>query len=259
MATKITQTYYIGTGRKNAMYTLRFRRDYEGQPAHMFDFMPDHYVCNLAATEELAIEKGREYADTFRDRVGETDDFRIIFDDMPDREAYKRRGKLSVADTLKVELIESGVIPFGVHARKRFIDAPDSYILYWVDKSREEITSRVIGAIIAVCQGIAADKGLIARRQAARDARHAVDVLSNYIGEVGQRRDFMGVLEFVSAPQMGSRGEWHTNRVRCGNDLVVYFGAPLGNQGETITFRATIKKHEEHNGVKSTQVNRPSK
>jgi uncharacterized protein (DUF3820 family) len=182
-ACKIVQTYYVSTGRKNAMYTLRFRRDYVGQPAHMFDMMPDHYVGNLAADETRAMEKGAAYVEQFRARVGESEDFKIIFDASgADREAYKRRGKLSVKDTFKIERIESGVIPFGKYADKNFCDAPDSYILYWVDKSREEITDPVIGAIIAVCQGIAAEKGLIAKRDAAREARHAVDIKSEYIG-----------------------------------------------------------------------------
>jgi uncharacterized protein (DUF3820 family) len=257
---KIIQTYYVSTGRKNAMYTLRARRDCIGQAAHMFEFMPDFYVCNLAADEERALEKGAAYVEQFRERVGANENFQIIFDRFgADREAYKRRGKLSVADTRKIERIESGVIPFGKYAGKNFCDVPDSYILYWVDKSREEITDPIIGAIIAVCQGIAAEKGLIAKRDAAREARHAVDIKSEYIGTIGARQDFTGVLEYLSGPNDGSFGVWHTNKVRIGDDIVMYFGAPLGVQGETITFRATIKAHKEKDGVKSTQVNRPAK
>jgi uncharacterized protein (DUF3820 family) len=257
---KIVQTYYVSTGRKNAMYTLRARRDCIGQAAHMFEFMPDFYVCNLAADEERAIEKAADYVEAFRERVGETEDFKIVFDASgADREAYKRRGKLSVKDTFKIERIESGVIPFGKYADKNFSEAPDSYILYWVDKSREEITDPIIGAIIAVCQGIAAEKGLIAKRDAAREARHAADIKSNYIGTIGKRQDFTGVLEYLSGPNEGTYGVWHTNKVRIGDDIVIYFGAPLGEQGETITFRATVKAHKEKDGVKSTQVNRPAK
>jgi uncharacterized protein (DUF3820 family) len=259
-ATKIVQTYYVSTGRKNAMYTLRFRRDYVGQAPFMFDLMPDHYVCNLAADEARAIEKGADYVEQFRARVGESEEFKIVFDASgADREAYKRRGKLSVQDTFKIERIESGVIPFGKYSGQNFNDAPDSYILYWVDKSREEITDVVIGAIIAVCQGIAAEKGLIAKRDAVREARHAADIKSEYIGTIGKRQDFTGVLEYLSGPNDGSYGVWHTNKVRIGSDIVIYFGAPLGEQGETITFRATIKAHKEKDGVKSTQVNRPTK
>jgi hypothetical protein len=257
-ATKIIQTYYVSTGAKNAMYTLRFRRDCIGQAPYMFNLMPDHYVCNLAATEELAMEKAAEFVKAFRERVGETDDFKIRFDNSgADREAYKRRGKLSAKATRQIEGIEMGQIPFGAHAGKQFNDAPDSWILYWVDKSREEITDAVIGAIIGVCQGIASERGLIAKREALREERHALNLKSNHVGTVGKRQEFTGVLEYVSAPQIGTYGEWHTNRVRCGDNLVVYFGAPLGKQGETITFRATVAKHEERDGVKSTQVKRP--
>ncbi len=227
---------------------------------YMADFMPDCYVCNLAADESRAMEKAAEYVEAFRARVGETEDFKIVFDESgAAREAYKRRGKLSIEDTFKIERIESGVIPFGKYADKNFSETPDSYILYWVDKSRDEITDPVIGAIIAVCQGIAAEKGLIAKRDAAREARHAEDLKSNYIGTIGKRQAFTGVLEYLSGPNEGSYGVWHTNKVRIGDDIVIYFGAPLGEQGETITFRATVKAHKEKDGVKSTQVNRPAK
>jgi uncharacterized protein (DUF3820 family) len=257
---KIVQTYYVSTGAKNAMYTLRCRRDCIGQAAFMSEFMPDWYVCNLAADEARALEKAAQFVDDFRARVGESEEFKINFDSSgADCEAYKRRGKLSVRETFKIERIESGVIPFGKYADKLFSDAPDSYILYWVDKSREEITDPVIGAIMAVCQGIAAEKGLIAKRDAAREARHAADMKSNHIGTVDKRQDFTGVLEYVSAPNEGAYGVWHTNKVRIGDDIVIYFGAPLGEQGETITFRATVKAHKEKDGVKTTQVNRPAK
>jgi len=259
MTTKIVQTYYVSTGRKNAMYTLRFRRDCVGQSASMAGFMPDHYVCNLAASEESAVEKAAAYVEAFRARVGESDDFRIVFDADVDRETYKRRGKLSVNETRQVELAESGVFPFGAHKGKTVSDVPDSYILYWADKAGQSDLEPVILAIVAVCQGVAVENGLIEARQAARDARHALDLHSDYIGTVGKRQDFTGVLEYVSGPNDGDRGIWHMNRVRCGHNLVIYFGSPLGSQGEAITFRATVKAHIERDGVKSTQVNRPAK
>lgn len=256
--TKITQTYYISTGRKNAMYTLRCRRDGEGQAAHMFAMMPDFYVMTLAASEEKAIEKAREYVDTFRARVGETEYFQIVFCEYPDHENFKRRGNLSVADTQKIMTIEKGVFPFGAHKDKHISEVPDSYILYWADKAGQSDLEPVIMAIVAMCQGVAVEKGLIAARQAVRDARHAADLKSNHVGTLDKRQEFTGVLEYVSGPNDGGMGRvWHFNKVRCGDDIVVYFGAPLGIQGETITFRATVKEHCERDGVKSTKVNRP--
>jgi hypothetical protein len=259
-ATKIIQTYYVSTGKKNAMYTLRFRRDYIGQPGYMFDLMPDHYVCNLAADMDRAMEKGAEFVEAFRERVGETDDFKIVFDDAgADREIYKRRGKLSVKETIQVEMVETGVFPFGAHRGKSVNEVPDFYILYWADKAGQSDLEPVILAIVGMCQGVAIEKGLIAKRQAVREARHALDLQSKHIGTLNKRQDFTGVLEYLSGPNDGTFGVWHTNKVRCGNDLVVYFGAPLGKQGETVSFRATVVKHEEFQGVKSTQVKRPTK
>lgn len=256
--TQIIQTYYISTGRKNAMYTLRCRRDAVGQSASAAVYMPDFYVANLAATEEKAIEKAQAFVDAFRERIGENENLKIQFVPYAEREAYKRRGKLSVWDTQKIETIESGVIPFGKYAERRFDEVPDSYILYWIDQSKNEIDSPVIGALIAMCQGIAAEKGLIEKRDAARESRRIADLKSNHVGKVGQRQEFTGILEYVGAPNFGAMGRvWHLNKVRCGDDVLVYFGSPLGTQGETITFRATIAEHCERDGIKTTKISRP--
>ncbi|WP_429359192.1 hypothetical protein [Paraburkholderia sp. GAS32] len=240
------------------MYTLRFRRDYMGQPGYASDFMPDHYVCNLAADELLAIEKGRAYVDAFRARVGETDTFSIVFDGEADREIYKRRGKLSVNETRKLELAESGVFPFGKHKDKSVGEVDRTYVLYWADQAGKGDLDPVLLAIVGMCQGYAVENGLFEARQVQREARRVVDMKSVHIGTVGERRDFVGVLEYVSQPLMGDRSEYHVNRIRCGDDLVVYFGKALGEKGSTIKFRATVKSHPMNDGVKETQINRPT-
>lgn len=258
MQTIIVQTYYIATGRKNAMYTLRACREYIGQPPYMADIMPDFYVLTLAATEEKAIEKAAEYVEAFRARVGETETYRIVFDDVPHAENYKRIGRLSVSDSQKVECIQSGVIPFGKYQGQKFDDVQPSYILYWVDKSREEITEPVIAAIIAKCQGVAVERGLIEARNAAREARRASDAKSSYVGTIGKRQEFTGVLEYVSGPREGVYGDWHVNKIRVGDDILVYFGKPLGEQGVTLKIRATVDRHSEYEGAKTTQIKRPA-
>jgi hypothetical protein len=254
----IQQTYYIGTGAKNAMYTLRCRRDVLGQSTHMFEFMPDFYVCTLAAEESRAAEKAQTYVDAMRDRIGESDDFKILFDSVPDREAYKRIGKLSVQDTHAVHMIESGVLPFGKHKGLRIEDAPDSYVLFFADKAKEKQDSYVLDVLASACMGSALERGLIAKRAKAREERAAVDCLSNFIGTIGERREFTG--EVVTAFRKGEDGcAYWINKVRCGNNIVTYIGGKaLGELGATITFRGTIQKHDEYQGIKSTRINRPA-
>lgn len=255
----IIQTYYISTGRKNAMYTLRCRRDAVGQAPYMADFMPDFYVCTLAADDTRAAEKATTYVDAMRERIGDTDSFKIVFYAGPEREAYKRRGKLSVQDTHKLERIEAGVLPFGKHAGKRIDEAPDSYILYFADKTREQQDDYVVSALAAACMGVALEKGLIAKREQVRAERAVVDALSAFVGTIGERRDFTGqvITSFEKGDESGF--SYWINKVRCGDDIVTYTGGKsLGEQGSAITFRATVKRHEECNGVRSTRVSRPA-
>ncbi|WP_432262918.1 hypothetical protein [Cupriavidus sp. TMH.W2] len=251
----IVQTYYISTGRKGAFYTLRCRRDAVGASAAASAFMPDFYVCTLAADETRAAEKAAVYVEAMRERIGESDTFQIVFDDAPEREAFKRRGRLSVRDTRTVERIEAGFFPFGKHAETPIAEAPDAYLLYWADKIRDAEQDYVKAALAAACMGAALEKGLIAKRDAARAERAALDAQSNFLGTVGERRDFTG--EVVTAYQKDEFSPWIT-KVRCGDDLVTYVGnKALGTLGAVITFRATIKKHDEYKGVRSTQVSRP--
>lgn len=253
----IIQTYYISTGKKNAMYTLRQRRDVVGQASFMGAFMPDFYLCTLAATEDKAVAKAKEYVDAMRDRIGETSGFKIIFDDSPDHENYKRRGKLSTRDTRNMETIEDGFFPFGKHVGTPICAAPESYVLFFADKAKSE-TDPVMCALSAACMGIALERGWIAKREVVRAERAAVDSLSNFIGKVGERRDFTGVV-VTSFNKITEWDNYWINKIRVGDDLVSYMGCKsLGNQGEEITFRATIKEHKDYNGIKTTKVNRPA-
>jgi len=253
----ITQTYYISSGAKNAMFTLRCFRT--GAVATMFD--PDFYLCNLAIDEDRAIEKATAHVEALRERIGENEGFKIMFDPYPSRELNKRRGKLSVRDTHSLNMIEDGVFPFGKHAGTKFVDAPDSYILYFADKSKED-QDFIMGALGAACMGVALEKGLIAKRDAVRAERAVVDALSKHIGTVGERREFEGevVVCFEKHnPQYMGGGSYFINKIRCGDDIVSYIGSKgLGKVGEVIKFKATIKKHDVYQGINTTLVNRPS-
>jgi uncharacterized protein (DUF3820 family) len=254
----IIQTFYISTGRKNAMYTLRARRDTVGQQAFMADFMPDYYICNLAATPELAAEKATLYFEAMQDRITQSEHFKMILDTDPEQEAFKRRGKLSTYDTIKLNKVEEGYFPFGKHVDTKIIDAPDSYILYFADKATE-VTEPVLGALVAACMGVALERGLIAKREAIKAERMERDMLSNFIGTVGSRIDFEGELLVCFQKDDGYGGSYWINKVYCNNNIVVYMGSKsLGDKGSVVKFRATIKKHSEYQGIKTTQVSRPS-
>lgn len=257
----ITQTFYISTGRKQAMYTLRFCRENSLVPVH--PMVPiDFYVCNLAATPELAEEKARAYFDAFAARVTQGDSFKLEFAGYADFAIRERIGHLSARDTAAIRAIECGVFPFGKHQGAALADAPASYVLYWADQGAkpDNADNAVIQTLSAACMGIALDLGYIAMRQEKRDAQAAIDALSSHVGSIGERLDITATL-YACFAKYAFKGdtvpEYYINKLRQGNDIFVYVGKALGEVGATINMRATVKKHETYNGVKTTQVNRP--
>ncbi|RVD42854.1 hypothetical protein EN742_06460 [Mesorhizobium sp. M4A.F.Ca.ET.020.02.1.1] len=252
----IVQTFYISTGAKNAMHTLRLRRDCAGlNPA----YMPDHYVRNLAVDVETAQNKALAYFEAWKERVGgNRDDFILSLELEPEYDITKRRGRLSARDTLSMELIERGVFPFGKHHDQPIESAPDGYVLFFADKlqTARDADEPVMTALATACMGVALEKGLIAKRDAARQERREADALSNHVGKVGERRAFTGEIVTKFFKGEDGFGFW-INKVRVGNDLLTYIGNELGERGDVVSFKATIKKHDEYKGVKSTVVNRP--
>lgn len=245
-----TRLYYISTGKKNAMYTLRVA---VMGGAHFLD----NYICNLAATEEKAVEKATDYVERLKARVAHDTALTIVLDEEPEFQADKRRGKLSVYDTHAIEEIENGVFPFGKHKGTKIVDAPDSYILYFADQAFNSANA-VSNALIAACQGVALDKDLIAKREVVRAERFAVDSLSSFIGTIGERREFSGeIFAVIKREATDFQAGYTLTKIRIGNDIVSFFNNEMGKVGDTIAFKATVKQHNDYKGVKTTIVNRP--
>lgn len=253
----IRQMYYISTGAKMAMFTLRVRRI--NTEMNLGFSTPDNHICNLASADhiELAIEKAKAYTEAMKDRIGETENFSIEFGGVWDDAINYRRGKLSVLDTHRLEMIEAGIFPFGKHQGEKIEDAPESYVLFFADKYGH--TDNVIAnALAGACQGVALEKGYIAKRDQIRAERKAENMKSNYVGEIGKRQEFEGtvIMAFYKSNDWGD--EYYINKVRQGDDIIVYIGGKkLGEVDENIKFKATVKAHDEYQEVKTTRVNRP--
>ena len=262
----IRQIYFIGTGKLSAMFTLNVQR--VNDDPSLTRFIPPHYICNLSAAgeenEERAIEKARAYADAMRDRIGETDEFKVEFGGVWEEACIERRGKLSVRDTLALEEIEAGRFPFGKNRGARIEDTDAGYVLFFADKFGSD-DNVVTQALAAACQGVALEKGYIAKRDEARAERAAADALSQYVGTIGERREFEGEVvtvmwkDYFSYGERGVNGYW-INKVRTDDgNLIAHIGSKkLGERGERVRFKGTIKKHDEYKGVRSTAVSRPA-
>jgi len=255
----VTKIFYISTGRKSGFYTLRSLNVVVGSNFEP----PDNHVCTLTASEDTSIEKAERYVEAFRARVPETQFFKINLDTSIEREVIQRMGKLSVRDTQHIQLVEAGIMPIGKHQGKVIAELPSGSILWYADNSKN-VNGPVMGAICDYCTGVAAERGYFQVREVQRDEYAKLNSLSVYVGELKQRMDLTGELFFQKENGGYFIGTefvepYWLQKVRCDGNVVVYSGSKkLGNIGEILTFRATVKRHDEYQGVKQTVVNRPS-
>jgi hypothetical protein len=82
---------------------------------------------------------------------------------------------------------------------------------------------------------------------------------SQWIGTVGQRRDFtLTIRHIVEMEGIYGYSYLHILNDDAGN-VVIYKGTKLmGDRGERLTVKATIKEHGEREGVKQTKIARPA-
>lgn len=241
---EVKRSFYISTGAKNAMFTLRLC-------INSPHFVNDVYICNLSTDAELAKEKAKATVAVMNARLEET----ISLDSVDQDWLFKRRGKLSVRDTSNAITIEAGFFPFGKHAGTRIAEAPMDYVLYFADKLADPKLEPIGQILAGACMEVAIEKNYIAQRQEKRDAQREMDLLSKHVGTIGERLDITG--EIVSSFQKAYEGYW-INKIRVGDDIITYLGQKsLGERGEGLSLRCTIAKHEEYNGIKTTRISRP--
>lgn len=256
--TKVTATYFISSGRKNAMYTLRVERRGGG-------YTSDNYICNLSTDPDKAEEKAREYYDRMVNRLNQSDTFEMVFQGFADFDLFERRGKLSVYDTEKLELLEQGIMPIGKRKGEVIADMPMFTVLWWADQSSEKNNDPVFSAICAYCMGVALDKDYIAKREELRAEweaeRQAKIAAAKHIGEIKQRLQMTGTVEKVislgyTQVSYYTEVERFMTKINVDGNVVVYFGNNIANEGDEITFKATVKEHGEYKDVKQTIVQR---
>mgnify|MGYP003377228585 CR=1 FL=1 len=102
------------------------------------------------------------------------------------------------------------------------------------------------------------------------DPDAAVDP-SNHIGDIGDKVDLTGVVTKVHSFDKTPMGYWdssvgHKTTIKVGDDILMYWGMAkveredgegYAKEGETVTFKATIKAHGEYKGQKQTTISRP--
>lgn len=95
-----------------------------------------------------------------------------------------------------------------------------------------------------------------AQRDERMAARRAADLKSQHIGTVGERREFE-ITCYKTLEFNGRFGVTYLNICKQGDDVVIYKGSNAFKQGEVIRVKATIKAHDEREGIKQTIISRP--
>lgn len=118
------------------------------------------------------------------------------------------------------------------------------------------LTEKQNAAVLAM---IERGEARVAERAKAREeARQADADKSGWIGKVGERRDFSLTVRMV----IEMEGQYGYSYLHVMHDeagcVVIYKGTKqLGEKGDTVSVKATVKEHDVRDGVKQTKIARP--
>jgi len=96
------------------------------------------------------------------------------------------------------------------------------------------------------------------RAKAREEARQADADKSGWVGEVGERRVFNLTIRMVIAME-GQYGYSYLHVMHdADGNVVVYKGTNcLGEKGDAVSVKATVKEHDVRDGVRQTKISRP--
>lgn len=113
------------------------------------------------------------------------------------------------------------------------------------------------GQHAAAAKSLARAVELEATRNERREAKLAADRLQGHVGTVGERRDFELTAERVHSFD-GQFGTTYITIFRdADNNVIVYKGSIAFERGEQVRGKATIKAHDQRDGVPQTIIARP--
>tara|TARA_R110000824_G_scaffold35418_5_gene111111 strand:+ start:1513 stop:2709 length:1197 start_codon:yes stop_codon:yes gene_type:complete len=95
-------------------------------------------------------------------------------------------------------------------------------------------------------------------KQVARTSRKAANAHRKHVGQIGERREFDLKIKVVREFETQFGVSFFTTcEDELGNVIVSKSSVWLGNEGERVTVKATIKEHSEFNQCPQTVINRP--
>jgi len=244
-------TYYISTGEKTMMYTLRQQwLDKAGQ----YDVVRDHHMQNLSIDKDRAhekavallpegavIEKPRFNLEEIRrlESVEISEARRIKEEQYEEQQAAYRQDKM--------DKIAQGRWPFGIYNGDKFDCAPDSYSVFMMSCDCED--DDIVMACLQNALNIAFP--------------HLVNLPTangDFFGVIKKRYEFKATL--VKSFCFETFYGWITieQYVSETGELLHYKGsAPKGDGlGKIHHFKATVKAHDEYKDTNQTHIQRIS-
>lgn len=248
--------FSISVGRGNGLYTLRQfdRYDHYGDPIFS-------YVKNLSRDPFVALDKAKNYvANKGYNPDADLDDF-----DPSKISGLTAWGECDPWKQERIERAKRHVMPFGKYFGEKLSDVPVSYLADFIlaqdiDSIKSDTVVEIIRRYVVQFKADEFKAYVVEAKNKilVRDAElEAIRNKSKHFGNVGDRIELEATIVF-------SKGFDNFYGVTYINSLVdndgnhfVYRGNELGNAGDVVTLKATIKEHSEYNGVKQTVFNRP--
>ena len=181
--------------------------------------------------------------------------------------SFKKRVKAGMAKAKAEALVIAGKNKAqGVLADMGMSEAWAIYQQGWLDEKYEENTIRdIVNKLVRYGSISQAQVGLIQKllvqigeREVRKAERIAANAASNYVGEIGKRIELDLVVEFVKHFDSAFGMMTLTTMKDVDGNVFVHKGSGMGlSKGDAVSIKATIKAHNDYNGIKQTQVSRP--
>lgn len=233
--------YYISSGAKNAMRTLRV---IHSGP----NFYVDEYICNLCRDFDEAQEKAKAHAGK---HVVHADYWEL-------NEWGLNVETLKPWEVKYISAISAGVMPFGKHKGADINTMEEGYVKYWVGQT---VTNPVNQALIAKFKDIADERGYFEKWETEKNQTEA-DLAAKYanmshVGKVGSRMElFLKCVKTIDVSGVFFK-VMNICVDRYGNEFV-YAGSNVWQEGSYYKAVATIKAHKEYKGKPQTFISRPT-
>jgi len=239
MTHNVNKFYYISSGAKNAMRTLRSVVNIPG--VHF----KDEYVVNLARDHDKAVLKARSIIGTVA----------ILYADGFDLNDWGVNVDVNPWMTKQLNQIDNGRMPFGKHVGSDITSLPESYVKYWIKMDADNVVGQ---RLVQVFTDLANERDYFSKWEAEELVRVANLQKLAYVGEIGKRQ----VLTMTCNKVLEFSGYYGTTFINLCTDpdgnKIVYKGSGRWAEGSEYEVKATVKKHETYKDEPQTHVNRPA-